>query len=57
MCFTYPFFKNRIMFTMADNPEIPQEYYITPEGLTIFNAGCNPAKKHELVCFLACIFS
>jgi hypothetical protein len=56
MCFTYPFFKNRIMFTMADNPEIPQEYYITPEGLTIFNAGCNPAKKHELVCFLVCIF-
>ena len=40
---------------MADNPEIPQEYYITPEGLTIFNAGCNPAKKHELVCLLTYI--
>ena len=30
--------------------------YITPEGLTVFNAGCNTAKKHEMIPFLACIF-
>jgi hypothetical protein len=34
---------------------IPQEYYITPKGVTIFNTGCNPAKKYEIVSFLASI--
>ena len=34
---------------------ITQEYYITPKGLNIFNAGCNPAKKYEIASFLVCI--
>jgi len=25
------------------------------EGLTIFNAGCNPALKHKTVLFMVCI--
>jgi hypothetical protein len=29
--------------------------YNPDKGLTIYNAGCNPAKKYETVPFLACI--
>lgn len=34
---------------------LPKDYYITPQWLNVFSAGCNPAKKHEVVPFSACI--